>query len=701
MADMGSAALDYAAHGLAVFPLVPRRKEPACEHGVKDATLDAAEIEKAWGDQPDMNVAIACGAASGGLMVIDIDVDDSTGKDGMEHLLAWERGHGELPETASVVTGRGGMHLYYRVDGPVKNSVNEELGIDIRGDGGYVMAPPSIHPNGRRVEWENDPEEFGIAEADANVLAFVESVRPSGFGERRKKFDIRRKHSRGGRNNALFRALCSVRSQNGDDDYVKAFATIYNKENLNPPLPDDEVEKVIESVLQFDPGNKELDDFVYGKKTIKDAGPKQPRKNNAFQHNVCARKLIEEDGACFIDGVPAIFSNGRYRMGWDAVNEAIIEYRDDVKSNARKEVQLYLVAKAPRKEAAPPNLVGFENGVLDVETMAFRPWSTDDVIPNVIPHDWDAFAEDEAVDRVMTKLAAGDPAVEMNLQEIVGLCMMRSAKYGYAPVLIGDGSNGKSTYIGMLEALLGYSNISSLDIAEIGERFQASRIAGKLANLGDDISNEFLKGSAMAVFKKVATGSRIYTDVKSSAGFEFVPYCTMVFSANEMPRMGDSGYGVMRRLFPVRFDAVFSRDDDDFDPDIGEKLATENAAKRLARLGVIGLRRVMANKAMTPNSASERSIEEIERDNDPVLLWIYEEGVTFEEIDGQPNSAVYADFSEWCRKSGAMPVKITKFSRSVCKRFDCKTVSQRRYIDRYGNVTSDGTVTKVVRCYAK
>ena len=82
---------------------------------------------------------------------------------------------------------------------------------------------------------------------------------------------------------------------------------------------------------------------------------------------------------------------------------------------------------------------------------------------------------------LLFRVAAGDPAVEMNLQEIVGLCIMRSAKYGYAPVLIGDGSNGKSTYIGMLEALLGYSNISSLDIAEIGERLagHVGEVVGK------------------------------------------------------------------------------------------------------------------------------------------------------------------------------------------------------------------------------
>lgn len=669
MGEIGEAAEYYARElGFAVFPLLPRSKRPAVANGVKDATTDAGVIAGGWAQNPSMNVAVACGEPSGGLLVIDIDVDGDTGEDGMEFLAKWEREHGELPETVSAITGRGGSHLYYRVSGRMKNSANPDVGVDIRCDGGYVMAPPSIHPNGRAVQWENDPRDYEVAEADENVLAFVEAVRPSGFGGRGRKVDPTKVVKKGGRNNALFKALASARSAGADDDVLEAYALAYNKTKLDPPLPADEVRRTLESVLAYEPGNKEAEANAERAGTA--------RSNPAFRHNVCARRLIEEQGACFVDGMPAIVRDGRYRIGWGEIDKAIIEMRDDVTQQKRKETKLYLDAKAPRVSASPPELIGFENGVLNVLTMEFRPWRSTDIIPNVVPHRWDPFAECPIVDESLRKFASGDPGAELNLREAAGLCMYRSPKFGYAPVLLGDGSNGKSTYIAMLRALLGNENVSSLDLATIGKNFMAQHVAGKLANIGDDISNEFLKGDTLATFKKIATGSRIFSDVKNGVGFEFDPYCTLMFSANEFPRLGDSGYGVMRRLFPIRFNATFRRDDPDYDPDIVEKLTSEEASMRFAVIAVHGLRRVLERGEMTPNRESERSKGEIERDNDPVLLWVDEAGIERADLVGRVNSDAYRDFSEWCRSNGAMPVKITKFSRTVCGTLGLKSVPE-------------------------
>ena len=684
MSVFSDAAEHYARDlGFAVFPLLPNSKRPAVANGVKDATTDADVIADGWAQNPSMNVAIACGEPSGGLLVIDIDVDADTGEDGMEFLAKWEREHGELPETVSAITGRGGSHLYYRVGERMKNSTNPDVGIDIRCDGGYVMAPPSIHPNGNAVEWENDPHDYEVAMADDNVLAFVEAVRPKGFGKRGKKVDATKVVKKGGRNNALFKALASARSNGSDDDVMEAFAYAYNSSKLDPPLPDDEVRRTLESVLAYEPGNKEIEAKAEQSGTA--------RSNAAFKHNVCARRLMDEQGACFVDGMPAIVRDGRYRIGWGEIDRAIIEMRDDVTQQKRKETKLYLDAKAPRVSASPPELIGFDNGVLDVLTMEFRPWRPTDVIPNVIPHRWDAFAECPIVDESLRKFASGDPGAELNMREAAGLCMFRSPKFGYAPVLLGDGSNGKSTYISMIRALLGNENVSSLDLATIGKNFMAQHVAGKLANIGDDISNEFLKGDTLATFKKIATGSRIFTDIKNGVGFEFDPYCTLMFSANEFPRLGDSGYGVMRRLFPIRFNATFRRDDPDYDPDIVPKLTSEEACRRFAVIAVDGLRRVIRNGEMTPNNESDRSKGEIARDNDPVLLWIDEAGIERADLAGRVNSAAYQEFSEWCRANGAMPVKITKFSRTVCGTFGLRSVPE--------NVESVGRGKKKMRVY--
>lgn len=104
-------ALYYAGRGLAVFPLRPRDKRPATENGCKAATTNEQQIADWWDRYPDCNIGIATGSLSGGLVVIDLDIDEEKGINGYDSLKAWQRENGELPETWQSITGRGGYHL--------------------------------------------------------------------------------------------------------------------------------------------------------------------------------------------------------------------------------------------------------------------------------------------------------------------------------------------------------------------------------------------------------------------------------------------------------------------------------------------------------------------------------------------------------------------------------------------------------------
>jgi hypothetical protein len=137
-------ALSYAARGLAVFPLRERSKIPATEHGCKDATTALDMIAAWWTAHPRANVGVATGEASN-LAVIDID-----GAQGERSLAELSIEADELiPDTWMSVTGRG-CHLWFRHDGaPTRNSAGKlGKGLDVRSDGGYVVAPPSVHPGG-------------------------------------------------------------------------------------------------------------------------------------------------------------------------------------------------------------------------------------------------------------------------------------------------------------------------------------------------------------------------------------------------------------------------------------------------------------------------------------------------------------------------------------------------------------------------
>ena len=107
-------AIEYAKNGWAVLPLKKRSKIPATTHGVKDATTNLDQIVKWWDQDPDYNIGIACGQKSGGLLVIDLDIDEEKGLNGYASLKDWEREHDSFPDTVQSITGRGGYQLFYQ-----------------------------------------------------------------------------------------------------------------------------------------------------------------------------------------------------------------------------------------------------------------------------------------------------------------------------------------------------------------------------------------------------------------------------------------------------------------------------------------------------------------------------------------------------------------------------------------------------------
>jgi putative DNA primase/helicase len=152
-------ALAYAREGFAAFPCRPRGKEPITKHGFKDATCDEAQIRKWWTRWPDANIGIATGARSG-LIVVDIDSID-----GATLLAELTQRFGQLTPTHCVVTGKG-RHYYFKLPagcGSIPSSAKG--GLDFRADDGYVIAPPSIHPDGKVYQWdtESSPNEMALA----------------------------------------------------------------------------------------------------------------------------------------------------------------------------------------------------------------------------------------------------------------------------------------------------------------------------------------------------------------------------------------------------------------------------------------------------------------------------------------------------------------------------------------------------------
>lgn len=677
MVSLASEALNLAKAGFAVFPLRENRKDPAIAGGFTNAATNHEQVEAMWNLRPHLNLGIATGGVSGGLVVIDCDYHPDEGRDGLSVKAEWEAIHGEFPRTVCVETPTGGEHYYFRSDEPFNCSTNHEKAIDIRADGGYVVAPPSIHPNGKPYVWIESYEECKVADIDDNVKAFIRSVQ--GSNGKHKKFELPDVIPSGGRNDTLFKLACSLQAQGSTDEEILAQLHGVNKLKCKPPMSDVEVEKIFNQAIEYKKGIKRQ--------------PENTGTKRKMPHDVFGRKLIEEDHACKVDGAPAVFDGQRYVTGWSAVERAIVRHQSGTKRQDQREICHFLDLQMEHVESAPPHLIGFLNGIWDMfGDGELIPYSPDTIITNVIPHMYNNDAYDPVVDKFLDDVSCQDKAIRANLEEVIGLCLFRSNEYGICPILLGEGSNGKSTFIDALRNVLGIENTSSLDIGILGKQFQTGRILGKLANLGDDISNEFLRGDALAVFKKVVTGDMLYSDVKGGDGFEFKPYCTLVFSANEMPNLGDYSKGMLRRLFPIPFDAYFDASQPGYDPFIGRKLKTPEAASYLCKLGVLGLQRVMAQNGMSPNSRSREMLHEVRLSNDNVAAWIEECGITRDSILNKGTTYVYRGYTDWCAQNGAKPVSSRKFGRRVAQQLHVVTVVTRngRHVGRTYRVNPIG-----------
>jgi hypothetical protein len=239
-----AATLAYAGRGWPVFPC--RGKRPHVKNGLHDAATDRLTVERWWTRiWPGANVAIRAGSESG-LLVLDVD-----GEAGADALAALEREHAELGATVECLTGGGGRHLYFaHPGGELRNSAGRLApGLDVRGDGGYVIAPPSRHSSGGRYEWSVDghPDELEPAQAPAWLLEGLRARR-NGTAP-----PVGEAIPEGARNAELASLAGTMRRRGMDEAAIRAALRETNRLRCRPPLDEGEVASIAASITRYRP----------------------------------------------------------------------------------------------------------------------------------------------------------------------------------------------------------------------------------------------------------------------------------------------------------------------------------------------------------------------------------------------------------------------------------------------------------------
>ena len=446
-----------------------------------------------------------------------------------------------------------------------------------------------------------------------------------------------------GRNQGLFNYILTLQSNDFSVEEARETIRIINKFVLKVPLSDDE----IETVLRDDAFKKPV--FFMG---------------STFLFDKFATFLKNNNHIIKINNQLHIYKNGIYISGLAEIEAEMIQHIPGLNRAKRTEVLAYLdILIRENSKAEDANLIAFENGLYNIVDDSFVEFTPEHIITNKIRWKYNSEAYSELADKTLNKIACNDPQIRALLEEAIGYCFYRRNELGKAFILTGDKSNGKSTFLSMVQCLLGDENISSLDLKELGDRFKTAEMFGKLANIGDDIGDEFIANPA--IFKKLVTGERVSAERKGQNPFEFNNYSKLLFSANNIPRIKDKTGAVQRRLTIIPFDARFSADDPDFNPYIKHLLKTDEVMEYLINLGIAGLKRVLLNRKFTGSTKVQKAMDEYEENNNPIIGFFREcEDEEF-QIENEPTNVVYKRYQEYCLANSLQPMSNIEFSKQV------------------------------------
>jgi Bifunctional DNA primase/polymerase, N-terminal/Primase C terminal 1 (PriCT-1) len=261
MASISGAIHEYIRRGWSIIPIKPGDKRPLVRWEEFQRRYSGEEEAHGWFRAwPDAGIGIVTGAISG-LVVIDVDIRHG----GDVSLEALERENGQLPATVECLTGGGGRHLYFAHSGGlIRNKAGLTPGVDLRGDGGYVVAPPSLHLSGVRYVWA----------ADRNPGSMPIAPLPDWVQRRALDEPSRRGHPvaywrrlvsegvpAGERNNTIASVAGHLLRHSVDPTVAIELLLCWNRVRCRPPLADEEVAAVVDSITRIherDAGSRRL-----------------------------------------------------------------------------------------------------------------------------------------------------------------------------------------------------------------------------------------------------------------------------------------------------------------------------------------------------------------------------------------------------------------------------------------------------------
>lgn len=558
------AALKYAKRGWAVFPLNGKKPFKGT-HGFKDATLDAKQIRRWWKQWPEANVGIACNSKRGPIVV---DLDGITGLAFMNEL--------GLPDTRIATTGKKTkQHLYY--DAPLDDvsigrhirPFGKDITLDILGNGGYVVAPPSLHPEtGRRYQWVSKTSLERFPEILIEKLKEKDKSHQSAA-------PLPAKIGEGERDNLLTSLAGSMRRRGASESAILAALREENETRVDPPLPDADLKRIAKSIARKDPviAREHLTDLGNARRFIMryedqvraivaQRRPWMMWDNARWQPDVTGE--IERFAK---HTVRAIYSEAA-RIENEEKREDVIKHASKSESAGKIRAMLELASTEPEISTTPamldanPWLFNVSNGTIDLRTGDIRPHRRADLITKISPVVYDPKAQAPRWEKFMLEIMNNDKELVGFLQRAVGYALTGDIREECLFFCYGQGLNGKSTFLETLRALFGeyarQSDFSSfLSSRGEGPRNDIARLHGARLVTASEADAE--RGFDARIIKLLTSSDTIVARKLYEEATEFKSQHKLFLAANHKPIVKEQTKGFWRRIHLVPFTQIFDK----------------------------------------------------------------------------------------------------------------------------------------------
>jgi putative DNA primase/helicase len=702
-----------------VLPVRPRAKAPLTPHGYKDATTDEHAILAWWARWPNANVGVVTGAASG-VVVLDIDPRDG----GLESLQELMDRHGPLPQTPIAESGGGGLHYYFAARGEIR-SRKIAPGVELKADGGYIVAPPSLHPNGKPYRWlkGHSPKDLPLAELPEWILSPL--IASGDHGDRvetepnvfpsphvadgRQNGDGEQFVPEGQRHNYLVRLAGKLRATGFSVEAIESALLIENARRCKPPLPEDEVRSIARSFAKYPPHPNFRADGARGPASIEQPDEAFTDRNLAklFVRLAKDRVLyVQQWGWLVWDGRRWTLDTGGHRvvaLAADELPRYYIRLAMQTRDSAARKEALRRALKAMSRQrisaalelakgwmlAEPsdfdrdPFVLNVLNGTLDLRTGELRPHNPADRLTKLAPVAYDPDAAAPTWERFLNDVFLQDQDLIAYIRRALGYSITGDTREEVVFICYGTGRNGKSVLLETIVSILGdYARVVPQDlILARGEREDthpavlAELVGVRLALIVETEEDRRLNAARLKALsgEDTLTARHLYRPY-----FNFRPQAKLWLRTNYKPRVSDHTPAMWERLRLIPFRAYFPPERRD--KTLREKLRAE--ASGILNWLLAGVREWLQIGLREPLAVLEAT-ESYRQEQDLIGQWISERCV----VDPRAVTAfkdLFEDYQIWCQDAGEQPVSARRFASSLEDRGFAKTTLDGKVKARRG-----------------